>query len=353
MIPERAARQAITLAGQGWNTSEIARHTGHDRKTLRIYINGHRAPGQPRPHADSFAPFAAYIRQRAADDRHLRAAGLHREITALGYPGSYSAFTRELRGHGITVACMTCKAWKRTATSARRQLPALLPIRVAPVAGEMISSYLSRVAAASHLPASAITSVLPAWFATQATACDDLASPGLLQPGDTACLAVLTGITETALRHALPALAGTRDGTRPAVRTALACRRCTARAGHRGPVPVHLPACQRACIRHRTWLGHNIQIDLTSAPDIIRASQHAARLARQHGITTLVLAETTARQQAAGSPDMQRRAAALATRNRHLDAGHPGMTEAAAYPETIRTATEILSAPGATPAGPE
>ena len=29
------------------------------------------------------------IRQRAQDDRHLRAADLHREITALGYAGSY------------------------------------------------------------------------------------------------------------------------------------------------------------------------------------------------------------------------------------------------------------------------
>ena len=112
MIPETSARQAIALAGQGANVSEIARQLGHDRKTIRIYLNGHRAPGQPRPHADSFAPFAAYVRQRAGDDRHLRSTGLHREITALGYAGSYSAFTRELRGHGITAACGTCRKWK-------------------------------------------------------------------------------------------------------------------------------------------------------------------------------------------------------------------------------------------------
>ena len=75
MIPETSALQAIALAGQGQNVSEIARHLGHDRKTIRIYLNGHRAPGQPRPHADSFAPFAAYVRQRAADDPHLRGDG--------------------------------------------------------------------------------------------------------------------------------------------------------------------------------------------------------------------------------------------------------------------------------------
>lgn len=70
MIPETSALQAIALAGQGQNVSEIARRLGHDRKTIRIYLNGHRAPGQPRPHADSFAPFSAYVRQRTDDDPH-------------------------------------------------------------------------------------------------------------------------------------------------------------------------------------------------------------------------------------------------------------------------------------------
>ncbi len=354
MIPEHAARQAITLAGQGWNVSQIARHVGHDRKTVRIYLNGSRAPGQPRPHAGSFAPFAAYVRQRAGDDRHLRAAGLHREITALGYAGSYSAFTRELRGHGISAACRTCKPWQPV-TPARQQRPPLLPVRVAPLAGEAISSYLSRVAAASHLPARAITDVLPPWFSARAAACDDLAAAGLLQPGDAGHLASLTGVTETALRHALPALADTRDDGRPPVRAAIACRRCAARAGHREPVPVHLPAHQRACQRHRTWLGRTTQIDLTAAPDIIRACRHASRLARQHGITRLVLAETVARQQAAAiaGSTHARRAAVLATSNPGLDPGHPDITEAAAYPETVKKAAAILSTPGRTPAGPE
>ncbi len=87
MIPEQDARQAITLAGQGCNVSEIARRLGHDRKTIRIYLNGHRAPGQPRPHADSYAPFAAYILQRAEDDRHLRGTGLHRPASTHRAPG--------------------------------------------------------------------------------------------------------------------------------------------------------------------------------------------------------------------------------------------------------------------------
>jgi len=355
MIPEQAARQAIALAGQGANVSEIARHLGHDRKTIRIYLNGHRAPGQTRPHADSFAPFAAYVRQRAEDDRHLRAIGLHREITALGYAGSYSAFTRELRGHGITAACGTCRKWKPITPAQQRQhCPGPLPFRVVPVAGETIASYLSRVAAASHLPVSAITACLPSWFAARAAACDDLAATGQPQPADIRHLAVLTGTSETALRHSLPALDGTARDSRPPVRSALACRRCASRTGQRGLVPAHLPAHQRACPRHRTWLGRTIQIDLAAALEIIRASRHASRLASQHGIARLVLAATTARRQAAaaGSPHALRRAGILASSNPGLDPGHPDMTEAAAYPETIKMTTAILNDPSGTPAGP-
>ena len=298
MIPEADARRAIVLAGHGANVSQIARQLGHDRKTIRIYLNGHRAPGQPRPHAGTYAPFAAYVLQRAADDRHLRGAGLHREITALGYAGSYSAFTRELRGHGITAACSACKPWQ-AATPAPEPRAAVLPVRVAPLAGETIASYLARAAAACHLPLRAVTDVLPPWFAIRAAACDDIAKPGLVQPAGARCLAMLTGITETALRHALPALAAHRDDGRPPLRSAAACRRC-ARHGQHEPVPVHLPAHQRACRRHRTWLGRAIQLDVTAAPDIIAASVKASRLAREHGITRLVLAETTARQQTAG-----------------------------------------------------
>ncbi len=351
MIPETSALRAIALAGQGANVSEIARQLGHDRKTVRIYLNGHRAPGQPRPHADSFAPFAAYVRQRAADDPHLRSTGLHREVTALGYPGSYSAFTRELRGHGITAACGTCRKWKPIVPApARERHPGPLPFRTAPLSGETIASCLSRTAAASHLPPGAITACLPPWFASRAASCDDLAATGQPQPADIGHLAALTGTSETALRHALPALAG---GGRPPVRATFACQRCAARHGQRHPVPVHIPAHQRACQRHRTWLGRIIQIDITTAPDITAASKKASRLAREHGITRLMLAEATARQGTIAGPDPRRRAAALALASPGLDHGHPDTAEAAAYPETVKTATALLRTPGALPGGPE
>ena len=82
MIPENTARQAIALAGLGTSVAGIARRLGHDRKTIRTYLNGHRAPGQPRTRTDSCAPFASYILRRAADDRHLRGTGLLPRIPA-------------------------------------------------------------------------------------------------------------------------------------------------------------------------------------------------------------------------------------------------------------------------------
>ncbi len=242
------------------------------------------------------------MQRRAGDDRHLRAAGLHREITALGYTASYPAFTRELRGHGAIDWCRTCKP-RQPHSPSWQQHPPQLPVRVPPITGETISSYLSRLAAASHLPDRNITSRLPAWFAARAAACDDLTTASLLRPGDAAHLAALTGISESDLRHALPALSMTRGSShRPAILATIACRRCAARHGQQDPVPVHLPAHRRTCERHRTWLGRVTQVDVTTAPEIIAASRQASRLARKHGVTRLVLAETTARQETPGGP---------------------------------------------------
>jgi hypothetical protein len=326
MIPEDNARQAIGLAG--------------------------RAPGQPCSVAGAFALFAAYLRQRAADDRHLHGIGLHREVTVLGYPGSYPAFTRDLREHGIDTGCRTCRP-RQTRRPPPRQSPPQLPFRVAPLAGETISSYLARLAAASHLPLGDITGCLPPWFASRATACDDLNSTNLARPGDAARLAALTGISENALRHALPALNLAFGRPRPPVRAARACQRCAARHGQHDPVPVHYPAHQRTCPQHRVWLGRAAHFDIAALPEITAAARKASQLARRHGITMLVLAEAAARQNTITDPEARRRAAALALSVPGLNPGHPDTAEAAAYPETIKTAAAILHAPGALPDGPQ
>ena len=285
------------------------------------------------------------------------AAGLHREITALGYAGSYSAFTRELRGHGITAACGTCRKWKPiTPAQARQHYPGPLPFRTAPVAGETIASYLSRAAAASHLPASVITACLPSWFAARAAACDDLAATGQPQPADIRHLAALTGTSETALRHALPALGTRTSDSRPPVRAVLACRRCASRTGQRDPVPVHLPgapaglhtaphlARPRHPDRPDRRPGHHPRLPARFPPRPA-ARRHQARARRDDRAP-------------AGGRHGRQPARPAARRGARLvqsrpGPGHPDMAEAAAYPETIKLAAAILSDPGELPAGPE
>ena len=46
---------AHTLHAKGWTISAIARHLGHDRKTIRAYLTGERVAGRAaRPAEDPF-----------------------------------------------------------------------------------------------------------------------------------------------------------------------------------------------------------------------------------------------------------------------------------------------------------
>ena len=354
MIPEHAAHQAINLAERGWSVSKIARHLGHDRKTLRVYLSGTRAPGQPREHADSFTPFTAYAARRVGDDPHLRTAGLHRELTELGYPGSYSAFTRDLRNNRIHNPCPDCQP-KPTRPSIPIPLGPRssrtgqsLPIRVAPLAGETIVSYLGRIAAANHLPVSVILAHLPSWFTARTITHDDLSGADRIGPAGIESLAALTGLTIAGLHRALPAfgLGHTNHTGRPPVRALHACRRCAARHGHTDPILIHLPSHQRLCRRHRIWLGETSQIDLRSAPEIVHAHHMAARLAHRHGTLPLLHAEINARQRviAAGYPDsVQRRIDKITESNPGLTFEQHDLIEAATYPEAISSIVEALN----------
>ena len=353
MIPEHAAHRAISLAEKGWSVSKIARHFGHDRRTIRVYLRGERAPGQPRGHADSFTPFTAYVTRRVRDDPHLRAAALHRELVELGYTGSYSAFTRDLRSNRISTDCPDCRP-----RPARPTIPTLigpwprpdqsLPIRVAPLTGEAIVSYLGRLAAANHVPVSVILAHLPSWFTARTITHDDLSGADRIGPAGIECLAALTGLPPTSLHRALPAFGiGRRDHSgRPPVRAVHACRRCAARHGHTDPIPTHLPSHQRLCGRHRIWLGDTCQIDLTSAPEIIHAHHMAARLAHRHGTLPSLHAEINARQSVidAGHPDsVQRRIDKITESNHGLTFEQHDLIEAATYPEAINSIIDALN----------
>ena len=353
MIPEHAAHRAIGLAEQGWSVSKIARHLGHNRRTIRVYLRGERAPGQPRGQADSFTPFTAYVTRRVRDDPHLRGAALHRELVELGYAGSYSAFTREVRSNRISTDCPDCRP-----RPARPTIPVLigpwprpdqsLPIRVTPLTGEAIVSYLGRLAAANHVPVTVILARLPSWFTARTITHDDLSGADRIGPDGIECLAALTGLTPTGLQRALPAFGiGRRDHTgRPPVRAVYACRRCAARHGRTDPIPVHLPPHQRLCGRHRIWLGDTCQIDLRSAPEIMHAHHMAARLTHRHGTLPLLHAEINARQRVidAGHPDsVQRRIDKITESNPGMTFEQHDLIEAATYPEAISSIVDALN----------
>lgn len=77
MLTQGENVEAQALRARGWSVSAIARHLGRDRKTVRAYLTGQRAPGQRKPAGpDRLEPFAGYCRIRLTDDPHLRATAL-------------------------------------------------------------------------------------------------------------------------------------------------------------------------------------------------------------------------------------------------------------------------------------
>jgi transposase len=110
MITREDDVDAHALHRRGWTISAIARHLGHDRKTIRAYLHGGRVAGQRRrSEPDAFAPFAGYCRERLGEDPHLWATTLFDELLELGYDRSYPTFTRQLRARGLRPACEPCR----------------------------------------------------------------------------------------------------------------------------------------------------------------------------------------------------------------------------------------------------
>lgn len=103
--------EAQALRTKGWSISAIANHMGHDRKTVRAYLNGDRRPGERKPaRAEAMEDFLGYCRQRLADDPHLWLTTLFDEAVDLGFAGSYQAFTASVRRHELRPRCLACAA---------------------------------------------------------------------------------------------------------------------------------------------------------------------------------------------------------------------------------------------------
>lgn len=101
------------LRARGWTISQIARHTGRDRKTIRAYLAGERTPGVRKRHLpDPFEPFVDYVTARLTEDPHLWAQTLMDELEPLGFRLSYQSLTRNIRARKLRPVCQAC----RTAT---------------------------------------------------------------------------------------------------------------------------------------------------------------------------------------------------------------------------------------------
>ena len=65
MITREDDVDAHALHRGGWTISAIARHLGHDRKTIRAYLQGGRVAGERRrAEPDAFESFVGYCRER-------------------------------------------------------------------------------------------------------------------------------------------------------------------------------------------------------------------------------------------------------------------------------------------------
>ena len=105
--------EAQALRTRGWSITAIASHLGHDRKTIRAYLNGERRPGERRPaRPEAMEDFLDYCRRRLADDPHLWSTTLFDEVVELGFTGSYQAFTASIRRHELRPRCAACAANK-------------------------------------------------------------------------------------------------------------------------------------------------------------------------------------------------------------------------------------------------
>ena len=113
MLAREEDVEAHALKAQGWSVSAIARHLGRDPKTIRGYLSGQRQPGvRAKSAPDAFEKYAVYCAARLKEDPHLWARALLDEVSALGYAGGYSSFTRALRTRGLRPACEPCRPAK-------------------------------------------------------------------------------------------------------------------------------------------------------------------------------------------------------------------------------------------------
>jgi transposase len=108
MLTEEDDVEIYALKARGWTVAAIARHTGRDPKTIRKYLA--RPAGVRRERAPScLEPFGEYLAARFAEDPHVDATVLFRELVDAGFDRSYPTLVRELRRLELRPVCLVCE----------------------------------------------------------------------------------------------------------------------------------------------------------------------------------------------------------------------------------------------------
>lgn len=349
ILPREQAEQILALRERGMTVRAIARQVGCVQNTVVGYINGRTTPGQRASGQRALADFAGYCHQRLSDDPDLSTSTLFHELTTLGYTGSRPTFYRDMGRYDLLREHAHRRELQQPAA-----IPAMitvrslrpLPVRVSPLAGEPLASYIGRVAASNHITVDDVLTVLPEWAGRRVAKQDDRISrreqPSIAENA-LRRLSRITGVTEAALTHALPAFTTALPGTRPTgpMRIITACRRCTTARGIDHPVPVHLPSYVQVCVRHGIWLSSSDrpQIDVSTCPEIISAQKRAWRLLHRLAPEQLMFTRVTNAYlvRADPNPRWHQRLQLLRAANPSLTetATEPELTDAAIYPDVI------------------
>lgn len=114
MLTEEDDVEIYALAKRGWSISAIARHTGRDRKTVRVHLREDRSKRERPP--SCLEPYRDYLTARFADDHHVLGTVLHRELVGLGFDRSYQTLVRELRRLKLRPSCPACRSGRLPTT---------------------------------------------------------------------------------------------------------------------------------------------------------------------------------------------------------------------------------------------
>lgn len=115
MLTQEDVVEISAMRRRGWSVAAIARHTGRDRKTIRRHLSGWEPVRGTAPSA--LEPYRPYLEARFADDPHVFATVLYRELVELGFDRSYPTLVREVRSLGLRPACSCCRSGTQLTTA--------------------------------------------------------------------------------------------------------------------------------------------------------------------------------------------------------------------------------------------